>query len=634
MKISYTLSLLVLGLTLLVFTGAAPAVGDGYPGGPGSLPTRDGGVGRFGGLGDWFKRACTDPTPGGPACNAQVVTNADGTPLATSSPPATAYGPAQFAGAYGLPVTEASTAPTAQTVAIVDAYSDPNIATDLQAFDSAFGVPAMTTGSPCARDCFEQVNQTGGSSLPPANSGWDLEIALDVETVHSICQSCNIILVAADSASIADLGAAEDEAAALGANVITNSWGAGEFAGETGYDSHFNHPGVAITASAGDSGYGVEWPAATPEVTAVGGTTLTVTGGGSSGFGYGGETAWSGSGSGCSSQEARPSWQASIATGCGGRAVNDVAADADPNTGEAVYDSVAYDGQSGWFQVGGTSLSAQLIGAVYALTGKASSVSGGSTPYSAPPGALHDVTGGNDGSCSPPVLCAAGLGWDGPTGLGTPDGLGAFEPAPATPSFSLSASAATLTVNAGAGSSTTITVNPAGGFSGSVTLAVSGLPSGATPTFTPTSTTSGSTLAIATSSTTAAGTYTLTVKGTSGSLSATTQVTLVVQAPSFTLATSPPSRTVSSRGSTTYAVSITAVDGFSGPVSLSASGLPSGVTASFSSNPATTSSTLTLRASGARSGTSRITITGTSGGLTATTTVTLSVSGSRFFASR
>ena len=626
----------VVGVAALVLlTGAAPAVGGGFRvGGPGVLPIRDGWTGGTSGYGDWFQRACAGPGPGGAACNAQVVTDAGGVPLVTNStPPSSAYGPAQIGGAYDL---GSLTASPVQTVAIVDAYGDQSIASDLAIFDANFHLPALggCTPSSTTSDCFEQVNETGGTSLPAGNSGWELEVSLDVETVHSLCQNCNIILVEASSASFGDLGAAEDEAAALGANVITNSWGASDFSGESSLDSDFDHPGVAITAAAGDDGYGVEYPAASPDVTAVGGTTLHVTGSGP--YGYGSETVWDGSGSGCSRYESKPAWQDSAvpSAGCAGRAVNDVAADADPNTGLAVYDSVSYEGESGWFQVGGTSLSTQVIGAVYALTGNTSGINGatsGSPAYN-DPGALHAGITGSNGSCSPSILCnGQASGWSGPAGLGSPDGLGAFESGTPQPGFTLSVSPSTIDASVGgAAGTTTVTAHDLNGFDSGVTLATGALPNDVNASFSPSPTTATSTLTLTAASGATAGTYTVTVIGTSpGTTTQTTQVTLVVEVPSFTLSASPSSRSVSSSGSATYTITVSDVDGFSGTVGFSASGVPSHTTASFSPASSASSTTLTLTTSGASSGTSKITITGTQtgGAATAKTTVTLTVSG-------
>lgn len=359
-----------------------------------------------------YRAVCPTPPAGTAHCDAMVATDANGNPTASSSPSAGSYGPAQFHGAYNLPTTAAS----AQTIGIVDAYNDPNVESDLAVYDSQYGLPSCTT----ANGCFRKVNQTGGSVYPRSNSGWSLEIALDVETAHEICQNCKILLVEASSSSMANLGASVNEAVELGATVVSNSYGGSEYSGETSdQNSYFDHPGVAITASSGDGGYGVEFPAASQYVTAVGGTTLNLT----SSNTYASESAWNGSGSGCSAYVAKPSWQTD--SGCSRRAVADVSADADPNTGAAVYDSVRYQGQSGWFQVGGTSLASPLVGAVYALAGNAASVTYGSYPYSHT-SSLHDITSGSNGSCGGTYLCTAGSGYDGPTGLGSPNGTGGF----------------------------------------------------------------------------------------------------------------------------------------------------------------------------------------------------------------
>ena len=364
---------------------------------------------------------CPGPAAGGVAdCHARVVTDRGGAPLATSGP--TGYGPAQFHGAYELPTEAAS----AQTIAIVDAYDDPTIEEDLAVYSETYGLPACTT----ANGCFRKVNQNGQEgSYPNADSGWALEISLDVEVAHAICQNCRILLVEASSNSFANLGAAVNTAASLGADEISNSYGGGEFGAEAS-DPSYDHPGIVITASAGDSGYGAEYPAASPYVVAVGGTTLTLGPSDS----YGEETVWSGSGSGCSAYEPAQAWQTAdpnwAATGCGAkREVADVAADAAPETGAALYDTTRYKGQEGWFKVGGTSLSAPLIAAVYALAGGASSEYPAADPYAHQadsPAGLHDVTSGSNGTCGGTIMCEAAAGYDGPTGVGTPRGLVAF----------------------------------------------------------------------------------------------------------------------------------------------------------------------------------------------------------------
>jgi subtilase family serine protease len=355
------------------------------------------------------QRVCSSPANETAECTALVVTDEKGSPNATTAP--TGLSPQQFHSAYQLPTS----APNAQTIAIVDAYDDPTAESDLAKYSTQFGLPACTT----ANGCFKKMGQNGNSSLPRADSGWALEISLDVQVAHGICQSCKILLVEARSSRFSDLATAEDTAASHGATVISNSYGGSEFSSETASDSAFNHPGIPITVSSGDSGFGVEYPAASRYVTAVGGTTLSLDSAGNRVA----ETAWSGAGSGCSAYEPKPSWQHD--TACSRRTVADVSADADPASGASIYDSTAYQGQKGWFRVGGTSLAAPLVAAVYALAGNGSSTSYGSFPY-AHTSSLFDVTSGSNGSCGGSYLCTALAGFDGPTGLGSPKGTGGF----------------------------------------------------------------------------------------------------------------------------------------------------------------------------------------------------------------
>jgi subtilase family serine protease len=349
-------------------------------------------------------------------CHAHVVTDAKGAPQAVTAPKG--YGPAQFRGAYGLPAT----APTPQTIAIVDAYDDPNIASDLNTYSSQFGLPLCNAANPC----FQKVNQSGSAAgpFPQANSGWALEIALDVEVAHAICPNCKILLVEASSNSLANLAAAVNTAAKLGAKEISNSYGGSEYSSEVN-DTAYNHPGVAVTVASGDNGYGsFGFPAASPNVITVGGTTLTLGAGNT----YGGEAVWSGAGSGCSLYVAAPAWQSFLTACKGKRGTADVAADADPSTGAAVYDSVRYQGRLGWFQVGGTSLASPLIAGVYALAGglpAGTSAASGLYGHLGDSTLLHDVTSGSNGTCTT-IVCKGAVGYDGPTGVGTPKGLGAF----------------------------------------------------------------------------------------------------------------------------------------------------------------------------------------------------------------
>ncbi|HEY2286378.1 MAG TPA: putative Ig domain-containing protein [Streptosporangiaceae bacterium] len=372
--------------------------------------------------GHHWKRACPLAKAGHAACN--VIVNADVaerpsmaiTPAATA-PTTDGFGPSSLQSAYQLP---SSTAGSGQTVAVVDAMDDPNAAADLATYRSDFGLPA------CGSGCFTKVGQTGSTtSLPAASgsSGWATEESLDIDMVSAICPNCHILLVEANSASDANLGAAVNEAVALGAKFVSNSYGGPESTSDPTFDTEFyKHAGVAITASAGDGGFGVEYPAASQFVTAVGGTALKTA---SSARGWT-ESTWNtssteGTGSGCSKDDAKPSWQTD--TGCAKRTNNDVSAVADPATGVAVYDT--YD-QNGFLEVGGTSASSPIIAATYALAGSPAAGTFPSSYLYQHTGSLFDVTTGATATCSPSYLCTAGTGYDGPTGLGTPDGVAAF----------------------------------------------------------------------------------------------------------------------------------------------------------------------------------------------------------------
>jgi subtilase family serine protease len=354
-------------------------------------------------------KVCPSAAAGEARCHSLVRVDNSGQPLPTATP--SGYGPADLQSAYNLP---SGTAGSGQTIAIVDAFDDPNAESDLAVYRRQFGLSACTT----ANGCFKKVNQTGGTSYPRGNSGWAQEISLDLDMASAICPNCHILLVEANSNSFANLAAAVDEAAALGANVISNSYGGGEYANEITDQSHYNHPGIAITVSSGDAGYGVQFPAASQYVTAVGGTSLTTA---SDSRGWS-ETVWSGAGSGCSAYITKQSWQ--VDPLCSRRTVADVAADADPNTGVAVYDTYRVH-PGGWLVFGGTSVAAPIIGSVYALAGNAASVIYGSYSYGHT-SSLFDVTSGSNGSCGGTYLCTGVVGYDGPTGNGTPNGTGGF----------------------------------------------------------------------------------------------------------------------------------------------------------------------------------------------------------------
>ena len=349
----------------------------------------------------------------------------------TTAPPTTpsGYDPTELQSAYNL--GGAPSSGTGETVAIVDAYNDPDALSNLSTYRAEWGLPAVcggTTTTGCAKVTVE--NQSGGTRLPSSNVGWSEEISVDLDMVSAICPDCNILLVEASSPTFSNLGAAELTAAAAHPVSIGNSYGGAESSSETSYDSYYgsgSEKGIAITAATGDDGYGVEYPAASPDVIAVGGTTLSPVSSPPEGGRAWAETAWANAGSGCSGYEAQPLWQTHVVpSACTNRAVADVAAVANPSTGVAVYDSY---GLNGWTVFGGTSVATQVISAIYAR---------GTSPVSAGAGQLYaaasssyatdfyDVTSGSNGSCSVPDLCTAGTGWDGPTGLGTPNGAGAF----------------------------------------------------------------------------------------------------------------------------------------------------------------------------------------------------------------
>jgi hypothetical protein len=338
---------------------------------------------------------------------------------ATADPP-DGYGPADLQSAYNL-ASAAAKDGKGETVALVDAGDDPTAESDLAFYRASYDLPPCTT----ANGCFSKVNEEGQEdNYPAVDDGWATEESLDIDMVSAICPLCHILLVEASSQAVTDLGASNDEAVTLGAKFVSNSWGAAESGTELRYDHYFNHPGAAITASSGDSGHLGAWPAASPYVTAVGGTSLLPA---SKPRGWD-EIAWSGAGSWCSNEEPKPAWQHDA--GCSMRTVTDVSAVADPETGLAVYDTTpnTFGVSPGWLVVGGTSAASPIIASVYALAGTPKpGTNPAEDPYAAP-GDLNDIVAGQNSfpSCTPTYICTAGPGYDGPTGLGTPDGTGAF----------------------------------------------------------------------------------------------------------------------------------------------------------------------------------------------------------------
>jgi subtilase family serine protease len=326
--------------------------------------------------------------------------------------PGKGYGPADIASAYQLDTT----AGAGQTIGIVDAYDNPKVESDLAAYRAAWGLPPCTT----ADGCFRKVNQRGGmASLPYRDAGWGVEISLDVQAVSAACPNCKILLVEADSASFTDIGKSVNTAVRLGANVVSNSYGGDEFNGILAMGTaYYTHPGVAQVASSGDYGFGpAQFPAVSPHVIGVGGTTLRKP------QGVWHETAWWGSGSGCSAWVDKPAYQ--VDKHCQMRTVADVSAVADPRPGFAVYDTFGLGRYDGWIQVGGTSLSSPLLAGMIGLAGNAAKLGDAGYLYSHRSG-LSDVVGGSNGFCGGDYLCNGKVGYDAPTGLGSPRGTSAL----------------------------------------------------------------------------------------------------------------------------------------------------------------------------------------------------------------
>jgi subtilase family serine protease len=351
----------------------------------------------------------------------RLILRANGQP---DSATPTGTTPAQMAVAYGFNLIANQGA--GQIVGIVDAFDDPNIEADLGVFSTQFGLPSCTT----ANGCFTKVYASGKKPLP--NPGWGTEISLDVEWVHAMAPQAAIVLVEAASSSNANLFSAVDVAVSKGASVVTMSFGGAESAQETSFDSHFTVPGVVFFASAGDGGNGAEYPAASPFVVGVGGTTLSIQSDGT----YISETAWSctgpreceiagGTGGGTSTVEPEPAFQSAVqATGF--RTVPDISYDANPSTGVPVYDSFH---EGGWLQVGGTSMASPQWAALMAIVNSSRVTNGQSlmntssannilTALYGSTADLNDITSGTNGKCGAP--CTAGSGYDEVTGLGSP----------------------------------------------------------------------------------------------------------------------------------------------------------------------------------------------------------------------
>ena len=354
---------------------------------------------------------------------------------------AAGYTPCNIQNAYDL--TAAATKDgTGSVVAVVDPYDDPKAASDLAVFRAHFGLAKCTT----ANKCFKKLNQTGqAKDYPTPNASFAQETSLDLDMVSASCPRCHIWLVEANSNGLGDLFGAIGEAIKLGAKVVSDSWGSGEQNEEVSQDPTLDAPGVAITFSSGDGAYqaGLQYPASSNYVTSVGGSELTPDSGTKRGWD---ESTWvntssspptQGSGSGCSGYEGKPAWQSDA--GCPNRTTADSSMVAANVLGYDSYDA------SGWYYEFGTSVSSPLIAGIYGLAKNPASITVPvSAAYKAPATDLHDITTGSTGTCSPTYLCTAGHGYDGPTGLGTPNGIGAFKVAasskPSVTSVTLSGS--------------------------------------------------------------------------------------------------------------------------------------------------------------------------------------------------
>ncbi len=349
----------------------------------------------------------------GKTCFATRLLHTDGTVVASAKPQGLT--PTELAAAYAIPQARGV------TVAVVSTLNDPHVEPDLRTYRSMFGLP------PCTKEngCLTKVNQRGKKKPMPADdAGWAGADMMALDMISATCPNCKLLLVEADSGNEQDVGAAINTAVALGATAAVVLWSGTESNGDATFDTtYLDHPGVSIFVGAGDSGYGVQFPSSSPHVFAVGGTSLTHD---SNARGWI-ESAFDGTGSGCSQYAAKPAWQRD--TGCTKRTVADLAAVADPNTGVAVFDT--YGG--GWQVFGSTDAAASIVAGIFAAAGLA-----GKTPeiLYQNTSMLYDVTTGansTNGICSTSYLCKAGAGYDGPTGLGTPNGkalAGLLPPSP------------------------------------------------------------------------------------------------------------------------------------------------------------------------------------------------------------
>ncbi len=349
------------------------------------------------------------PVPSDPLrarCLGEVRTEASGRWARFSAP--LGYGPSDLRNAYRLPASSTR----GRAIALVVAFDAPRAGLALARYRARFGEPPLRLGQ------FRKVNQRGGTRLPPADPSWALEAALDTQMASAICPNCDIVLVEADSDALPDLADAARMAAQMpGVVSVSNSYGLPEIPEALPYEASYRSSKAWVTVAAGDSGFGVMAPAAFTGVVAVGGTRLEVDGRGRRAS----ETAWSGGGSGCSALSAKPDWQRDAQ--CRRRTVTDVAAVADPDTGVAVLVDEGSGSGMSWVVAGGTSVSSPIVAGVHALTASSGGFAGSLYGRGA---SVYDVTAGSNGTCAAAYECTARPGYDGPTGVGTPDGTAGF----------------------------------------------------------------------------------------------------------------------------------------------------------------------------------------------------------------
>jgi subtilase family serine protease len=499
------------------------------------------------------------------------------------------YAPLDIREAYHIPATGDS-----GTIAIIEAYDNPKVATDLAYFCSVFSWPSANL----------EVHKMSSFILP--NAGWALESDLDVQWAHAVAPHAKLLLVEAKSASITDLIAAVDYAnSRTDVVAISMSWGSNENTGQIAYDSHFTTNGKIYFASSGDVGGVVSWPSSSPNVVSVGGTKLTMT---TTGYT---ETAWTDGGGGVSTIETIPTYQIGVTNSYSQskRATPDVAYNADPSTGFLVYDSYGYNGGRGWFIVGGTSAGAPQWAAI-ATFDKSATNTNFYTNYHYGT-TFSDITTGSNGY-------PTATGYDLATGIGSP--IGVNFGAPPAPDFSITTSS-TITISTATPSGTTaVNVNYIGGFTTDIALtATDDNSAGLGISFNPTTVTSGSgssTMTITLPANIAAGAYPITIQGTGGTITRTATINVQVVKPDFTLTANPTTLNIRRGNSASSTITVNPTGGFSGDTALGVTGNPTGMTITFSPTPTTGSSTMTVQVERTtKTGTYTLTITGTAGSI-------------------